>query len=44
MKINNEKYKKYLADLDKALENKELTEHEAWLEYMLYGDEDEDDE
>ena len=43
MKINNEKYEKYLADLDKALENEELAEHEAWLDYMLYGDEDDND-
>lgn len=43
MKINNEKYEKYLADLDKALKNEELTEHEAWLDYMLYGDEDNND-
>ena len=37
MKINNEKFLDYL---DEAVENGELTEHEARLEYMLYGDED----
>lgn len=42
MKINNEKYEKFLDYLDKAVENEELTEQEARLEYMLYGDEDND--
>ena len=42
MKINNQKYEKYLEDLDRAVENGELTEHEARLEYMLYGDEDDE--
>lgn len=40
MKINNEKFLDYL---DEAVENGELTEHEARLEYMLYGDEDSND-
>ena len=35
MKINNEKFLDYL---DEAVENGELMEHEARLEYMLYGD------
>ena len=39
MKINNEKLLDYL---DEAVENEELTEHEARLEYMLYGDEDDE--
>lgn len=36
MKINN---KNFLDYLDEAVENGELTEHEARLEYMLYGEE-----
>lgn len=39
MKMNNEKLLDYL---DEAVENEELTEHEAQLEYMLYGDEDDE--
>lgn len=40
MKIKNEKILDYL---DEAMENGELTEQEARLEYMLYGDEDDDE-
>lgn len=40
MKINNQKYEKYLEDLDRAVENGDLTEEEARLDYLLYGDED----
>lgn len=39
MKINNEKFLDYL---DQAVENGELSEPEAWLEYMLYGNEEDD--
>ena len=39
MKINNEKFLNYL---DEAVENGELTEHEARLEYMLYGEENDE--
>lgn len=39
MKIKNEKLLDYL---DEAVENGELTESEARLEYMLYGDEDDE--
>ena len=39
MKTKNEKFLDYL---DEAVENEELTEHEARLEYMLYGDEDDE--
>ena len=39
MKAKNEKFLDYL---DEAVENGELTEHEARLEYMLYGDEDDE--
>lgn len=28
-------------ELTRAVENDELSEHEAWLEYFLYGDEEE---
>ena len=40
MKINNQTYEKYLEDLDRAVENGDLTEEEARLDYLLYGDED----
>lgn len=39
MKTKNEKFLNYL---DEAVENRELTEHEARLEYILYGDEDDE--
>lgn len=39
MKINNENFLDYL---DEVVENGELTEHEARLEYMLYGDENDE--
>lgn len=39
MKIKNENFLNYL---DEAVENGELTESEARLEYMLYGDEDDE--
>ena len=39
MKIKSEKLLNYL---DEAVENGELTESEARLEYMLYGDEDDE--
>ena len=41
MKINNQKYEKYLEDLDRAIENGDFTkEEEARLDYLLYRDED----
>ena len=43
MKINNQKYEKYLEDLDRAVENGDLTEEEARLDYLLYGDEYDND-